>query len=124
MAQIATISGAAVAACSKNDPPRLPTVPVSVTIVRRAAVPYVVTANGVAEPMQTVAAEAQVNGILTRVNFSEGQDVSAGQVLFPIDARQYLAVLDQARAQLARDAATATNARRGAPRHAAPTENS
>ena len=119
MAQIATISVAAVAACSKNDPPRLPTVPVSVTIVRRAAVPYVVTANGVAEPMQTVAVEAQVNGILTRVNFSEGQDVSAGQVLFQIDARPYLAVLDQARAQLARDAATAANARRDATRYAA-----
>src|SRR5438045_2081571 len=119
MAQIATISVAAVAACSKNDPPRLPTVPVSVTIVRRAAVPYVVTANGVAEPMQTVAVEAQVNGILTRVNFSEGQDVSAGQVLFQIDARPYLAVLDQARAQLARDQATAANTRRDATRYAA-----
>jgi len=79
----------------------------------------VVTANGVAEPMQTVAVEAQVNGILTRVNFSEGQDVSAGQVLFQIDARPYLAVLDQARAQLARDAATAANARRDATRYAA-----
>src|SRR5947207_11662955 len=119
MAQIATISVSAVAAWSKSGPPRLPTVPVSVTIVRRAAVPYVVTANGVAEPMQTVAVEAQVNGILTRVNFSEGQDVSAGQVLFQIDARPYLAVLDQARAQLARDAATAANARRDATRYAA-----
>src|SRR5437762_895339 len=119
MAQIATISGAAVAPCSRTDPPRLPTVPVSVTIVRRAAVPYVVTANGVAEPMQTVAVEAQVNGILQRVNFSEGQSVGTGQVLFQIDARPYIAVLDQARGQLARDQATAANARRDATRYAA-----
>jgi multidrug efflux system membrane fusion protein len=118
-ASIATISVAAIVACSKNDPPRLPTVPVSVTTVRRATVPYVVIANGVAEPMQTVAVEAQVNGILNRVNFSEGQDVSAGQVLFQIDARPYVAVLDQARAQLARDEATAANARRDATRYAA-----
>jgi multidrug efflux system membrane fusion protein len=116
---IAAVAMAAIAACSKKDPPRQSRVPVSVTAVRRATVPYVVTANGVAEPMQTVAVESQVNGILQRVNFSEGQAVSAGQVLFQIDARPYIAVLDQARAQLARDEATAANARRDATRYAA-----
>ena len=75
----------AIAACSKKDPPRQPTVPVSVTTVRRASVPYVVTANGVAEAMQTVAIQAQVNGILQRVSFAEGQEVGQGQVLFQID---------------------------------------
>jgi multidrug efflux system membrane fusion protein len=83
------------------------------------SVPYVVTANGVAEPMQTVAVEAQVNGILNRVTFAEGQDVQAGQVLFQIDSRPYVAVLDQARGQLARDEAQAANARRDATRYAA-----
>ena len=115
---VAAISIAAIGACSKKDPPRQPKVPVSVTTVRRAAVPYVVRANGVAEPMQTVAVEAQVNGILQRVNFSEGQAVTAGQVLFQIDARPYVAVLNQAQAQLARDEATASNARRDATRYA------
>ena len=107
------------ASCSKSDPPRQPKVPVSVTTVKRATVPYVVTANGIAEPMQTVAVEAQVNGILNRVTFAEGQQVQAGQVLFLLDARQYVAVLDQARAQLARDAAQAANSRRDAARYAA-----
>src|SRR2546423_11203307 len=116
---IAAISMAAIAACSKNDPPRQPKVPVSVPTGRRTTVPSVVTANGVAEPMQTVAVEAQVNGILQRVNFSEGQAVQAGQVLFQIDARPYVAVLDQARGQLARDQATASNARRDATRYSA-----
>src|SRR6266513_5808608 len=116
---ITAISMAAIAACSKNDPPRQPKVPVAVTTVRRATVPYVVTANGIAEPMQTVAIQSQVNGILQRVNFSEGQSVGAGQVLFQIDARPYVAVLDQARGQLARDQATAANARRDATRYAA-----
>ena len=109
----------AIAACSKKDPPRQPTVPVSVTTVKRAIVPYVLTANGIAEPMQTVAVEAQVNGILNRVAFAEGQNVQAGQVLFQLDARQYVAVLEQARAQLARDEAQAANARRDAARYAA-----
>ena len=107
------------AACSKKDPPRQPSIPVAVTTVRRTTVPYIVTANGVAEPMQTVAVQAQVNGILQRVNFSEGQAVQAGQVMFQIDSRPYVAVLDQARGQLARDEAMAANARRDATRYAA-----
>ncbi len=81
--------------------------------------PFVITANGVAEPMQTVAVESQVNGILNRVTFTEGQEVQAGQVLFQIDARPYQAVLEQARAQLQRDEAQAANARRDATRYAA-----
>src|SRR6476620_5895174 len=108
-----------IGACSKADPPRNPSVPVSVTTVQRATVPYVVSANGVAEPMQTVEVEAQVNGILNAVTFSEGQEVQAGQVLFQLDSRPYVAALEQARAQLARDEAIAANARRDAARYAA-----
>jgi membrane fusion protein, multidrug efflux system len=118
-ASAVTVALLAIAACSKKDPPRQPTVPVSVTTVKRATIPYVVSANGVAEPMQTVAVEAQVNGILNQVTFSEGANVQAGQVLFQIDPRQYVAALDQARAQLARDEAIASNARRDAARYAA-----
>jgi membrane fusion protein, multidrug efflux system len=109
----------AIAACSKSDPPGQPKVPVSVTTVKRASIPYIVTANGVAEPMQTVAVESQVNGILNRVTFAEGQPVQAGQVLFEIDPRPYVAVLNQARAQLARDQAMAVSAQRDAVRYAA-----
>ncbi|MEA2766240.1 MAG: rane fusion protein multidrug efflux system [Gemmatimonadaceae bacterium] len=121
---VRTVSGIAfalwfAAACSKAAPPRQPSVPVSVTTVKRTSVPYVVTANGVAEPMQTVAVEAQVNGILNRVTFAEGQAVQAGQVLFELDSRPYVALLQQARAQLARDEAQAANTRREAARYAA-----
>ena len=115
---IAAFSIGAVGACSKADSTRQPPVPVIVATAKRATVPYVIAANGVAEPMQTVAVEAQVNGILNRVTFSEGQQVEANQVLFQLDARQYVAVLDQARGQLARDEAMAANARRDATRFA------
>ena len=117
---VACIAAAALVAtaCSKKDPPREATVPVSVTQVKRTSIPYVVNTNGIAEPVQTVAVEAQVNGILNRVTFSEGQEVQSGQVLFEIDARPYVAALDQARAQLARDEAMAENARRDAARYA------
>jgi multidrug efflux system membrane fusion protein len=105
--------------CSKKDAPRSAAVAVNVATVKRATIPYVLTANGVVEPTQTVAVESQVNGILNRVTFAEGQEVQAGQVLFEIDARPYQAVLNQARAQLTRDEAVAANARRDAARYAA-----
>jgi membrane fusion protein, multidrug efflux system len=107
------------AACSKSEPPKQPPIPVSVTTVRRASIPYLLTSNGIVEPMQTVAIEAQVNGILNRVAFAEGQDVSAGQVLFQIDSRPYVDALNQALGQLARDEAQAANAKREAARYAA-----
>jgi multidrug efflux system membrane fusion protein len=116
---VAGVALFAIAACSKNDPPRQPPVPVSVTTVKRASIPFIVAANGVAEPMQTVAVESQVNGILNHVTFAEGQPVQAGQVLFEIDSRPYVAVLDQARAQLVRDQAMAVSAQRDAVRYAA-----
>lgn len=110
---------AAATACSNSAPPGERSVAVTVTKVGIASIPYIVSTNGVVEPMQTVAVEAQVSGMLNRVNFTEGQDVRAGQVLLEIDARPYIAALNQARAQLARDLAVANNARREATRYAA-----
>jgi multidrug efflux system membrane fusion protein len=106
-------------ACSKAKPPRNPATPVSVASVRRTTMPYVVTSNGIVEPLQTVSVEAQVGGILKSVAFSEGQGVRAGQILFQIDSRPYVATLNQARGQLARDEAQAANAQREAARYAA-----
>jgi multidrug efflux system membrane fusion protein len=109
----------AAGACSKKEPPKRPPTPVSVTTVHRTTMPYILTSNGVVEPLQTVSVESQVNGILQRVAFSEGQDVHVGDVLFQIDSRPYVATLNQARGQLARDEAQAANARREAARYEA-----
>ncbi|MEO5902824.1 MAG: efflux RND transporter periplasmic adaptor subunit [Gemmatimonadaceae bacterium] len=87
------------------------------TTVHRTTMPYVISSNGVVEPLQTVSIEAQVGGILKSVSFAEGQDVHLGEVLFQIDSRPYVATLNQARAQLARDEAQAANARREAARY-------
>lgn len=107
------------AGCSKSGPPKQPSIPVSVAAATRRSIPYIVTTNGVVEPLQTVDVEAQVGGILNRVTFQEGQDVQVGQVLFVIDSRPYVATLNQARGQLARDEAQAANARRDAARYTA-----
>jgi multidrug efflux system membrane fusion protein len=61
---------------------------------------------------------AQVEGIVQRVAFREGQDVVKGQVLFEIDSRPYRATHQQALANLARDRANAENAQREAQRYA------
>ncbi|MEO6778333.1 MAG: efflux RND transporter periplasmic adaptor subunit, partial [Gemmatimonadaceae bacterium] len=108
---------ASVAGCSKPAPKKTEAIPVVVATARRSAVPYTLTINGVVEPLQTAAVEAQVGGILTDVAFTEGQTVRAGDVLFRIDARPYVATLDQAKGQLARDQAQAANAKRDATRY-------
>jgi membrane fusion protein, multidrug efflux system len=99
------------AACSKPQPrpPRLP-VTVAVVTARRADVPYVIEANGVVTPIQSAAVTAQVDGIVTRVAFQEGQEVTKGQVLFQIDPRPYQNAYEEAVAALQRDSASAANA--------------
>ena len=107
------------AGCSKPKPERQQKIPVIVAAAQRSAVPYTININGVVEPMQTAAVEAQVGGILTRVTFAEGQMVTSGEVLFEIDPRPYVAALDQARGQLARDEAQAVSARHDSTRYQA-----
>jgi multidrug efflux system membrane fusion protein len=101
------------AGCSKKQDARSrPPVPVLVARVKKADVPYTVEANGVVTPLQTAAVTAQVEGIIQRVAFREGQDVVKGQVLFEIDSRPYRASYQQALANLARDRANAENMQR------------
>jgi multidrug efflux system membrane fusion protein len=107
------------AGCSKPAPAAKPPAAVAVATAERRAAPYVVVANGVVEPMRTVAVQSQVSGVLTAVHFAEGDEVRAGQPLFTIDPRPYAAALRQARAVLARDEAQAESARREAERFAA-----
>ena len=106
-------------ACKGKAPEHAVSIPVSVAPVIRVDAPAVLTANGVVEPVQTVAVEAQVGGTLTEVNFEEGDEVSEGQILFRIDSRPFEAALRQAEATLARDRAQALNAQKEAERYKA-----
>jgi multidrug efflux system membrane fusion protein len=72
--------------------------------------PFDIDATGTVEPIQTVAVQAQVGGILRRIAFKEGDEVKQGQLLFELDPRPYQAALNQALAALSRDRAQATNA--------------
>ncbi len=96
--------------CDKQDQAPTAAVPVMVAPVERRAVPFELGAPGVVEPLQTVAVQPQVSGLIERVAFTEGQEVRKGQVLFQIDPRPFQAALAQAQATLARDSAQAANA--------------
>ena len=105
------------AACAKKKPPPTPAVPVTVAVAERRAVPFELPATGTVEPIQTVAVQAQVSGVIQRVAFKEGEEVKQGQVLFQLDPRPYRAAFEQAAAILERDRAQAANAAQEAKRY-------
>ena len=112
---IATVSGA----CGKPSAPPKPPVAVTVAHSERGEAPFIVTANGIVEPLQSVDVQSQVGGVLLKVHFREGDEVHEGQLLFTIGPRPYEAALRQAEAGLARDVAQAENAKRDSARFAA-----
>ena len=117
--QIAVAVLALAVACGGPKTEHAVSVPVSVSPAVRIDAPAMVAANGVVEPVQTVAVEAQVGGILTDVRFQEGEEVGEGQILFRIDPRPFESALRQSEAALARDRAQAQNAQREAERYKA-----
>ncbi len=100
------------AACQGDQTRAVPMVPVVTAPVVRRDVPVILVATGTVEPIQTVHVRAQVDGVVTQVRFKEGDNVTAGQVLFQIDPRRYQADFDKARATMARDQSQATQAQR------------
>jgi multidrug efflux system membrane fusion protein len=79
--------------------------------VRTGDAPLELSAMGQVLSSQSVSVRAQVSGALTRIHFTEGADVKAGDKLFDIDAAPYQAAVAQAKAQLARDRAAAESAK-------------
>jgi multidrug efflux system membrane fusion protein len=84
---------------------------VTVDRVVRKEMPLDISVVGTVEAYSTVAVRAQVTGELRSVNFRQGEDVQAGQVLFLLDHRPLEAALHQAEANLERDTAQAANAK-------------
>lgn len=98
--------------CKDAAPPAPSAATVRVTTVERRDLPVVVPATGTVEPIQTAAVAAQVDGLVQRVAFREGDEVQAGQALFLIDPAPYQAQLAQQEALLARDLVQLANAER------------
>ncbi len=91
--------------------------PVSVAVSTSKDMPVEIAAIGTVEPFATVGIKSQVNGILDKVTFREGERVEKGDLLFAIDPRPFAARLEQAQAALAKDQAALANARKQAGRY-------
>jgi multidrug efflux system membrane fusion protein len=106
--------------CGKKQVAAGPPAPVPVRVAKaeQRTVPVQVTAIGNVEAFATVSIKPLVSGTLESIHFNEGQDVRKGDLLFMIDRKPFEAAVAQAQANLARDAATAKNARVEATRYA------
>jgi membrane fusion protein, multidrug efflux system len=106
-------------ACSGSveKPKPKPPVPVTIGVSMRKTVPVQIRIIGSVESISTVSIKSQVNGMLEKVHFREGDDVSRGALLFSIDSRPYEAALRQAKAALSRDVAQEKFARDQARRY-------
>lgn len=105
------------AGCGSRTGGTAPKVPVSVARAERRSLPYELEATGTVEPIRSVDVLPQVNGTILRVDFAEGDEVAAGQILFEIDPRPYRAALQQAEGTLLRDVTQAQSAAREAARY-------
>ncbi|MEX0535324.1 efflux RND transporter periplasmic adaptor subunit [Raoultella terrigena] len=67
--------------------------------------------NGRIEAVESVQLRPRVSGYIDKVNYTDGQEVKKGEVLFTIDDRTYRAALEQAQAELSRSKTQASLAR-------------
>jgi len=85
-------------------------IPVAAATATVQPLEHTLTVLGTVTARSTVTVRAQVDGQLTKVAFSEGQLVHAGDLLAQIDERPFEAALANARANLERDDAQLQNA--------------
>jgi len=80
-------------------------VPVVVATAAKGDLPVFLNGLGNVTAFNTVTVRSRVDGQIVKINFVEGQNVSAGQALVEIDPRPYQVQLEQAEGQLAKDQA-------------------
>ncbi len=86
-------------------------VQVTTAQVKRSDLPITVEAIGNVEASESVSVTPQISGLLKRVYFTQGQNVTKGQLLFEIDSRLQNAELSQTEALLSRSKASIKEAR-------------
>jgi multidrug efflux system membrane fusion protein len=92
-----------------DDPPR--PVPVIAATVQEKDFPIVLTGIGNVTALNSATVRSMVTEQIISVDFKDGQSVKKGQLLAQLDPSAYQAQLDQAEANLARDAAHLENGR-------------
>jgi RND family efflux transporter MFP subunit len=92
--------------------PAGPPVSVTTVAVKKRDVDVMLDATGTVTALNSVDIRPQIASTITKVNIREGQFVSAGQLLFTLDARNDEVNVTKARAQLAKDQAALADAQR------------
>jgi multidrug efflux system membrane fusion protein len=98
-------------------PPDAPVIPVMAAKVAQKPMPIELHAIGAGEAHATVSVESQVAGIVQAVNYQQGQFVRKGDLLVSLDDRPFVASLQLAEANLAKDKAQAELAKVQAARY-------
>jgi membrane fusion protein, multidrug efflux system len=103
-----------------SPPPASPPPPPEVVVLALKTEPVTMTAElpGRTVPVMVSEVRPQIRGLIQRRLFTEGQQVTAGQVLYHIDPALYQADYDNAKATLARAEAARVSARLLAERYA------
>lgn len=87
-----------------------PPIPVTAGVAETRDMPVYVRGIGSVQAFNTVTVKSRVDGQIVKVDFVEGQEVKAGDLLFEIDPRPFEAALAQAIANQQRDQAQLVSA--------------
>jgi len=124
------VAGLSLAACSRSDgdakskaAPPAPAVPVTAATVETRDMPVVLDGIGNVQASSTVSVYSLLSGQIFQVHFKEGQDVSAGALLFSVDPRPFEAALQQAQATMAQHQAAVAQAEANLARDQAQADN-
>ena len=107
-----TSASAAPATASASAGAAGPPVSVTTVAVQKRDVEVMLEATGTVSALNSVDIRPQVASVIQKVHIREGQFVTAGQLLFTLDARSDEVNLAKARAQLAKDQAALADAER------------
>ena len=100
--------GPAAAGSAASGPP----ISVTTVAVQKRDVDVMLDATGTVTALNSVDIRPQIASTITRVHIKEGQFVTAGQLLFTLDARNDEVNVTKAKAQLAKDLASLADAQR------------
>jgi multidrug efflux system membrane fusion protein len=100
-------SGGAAAAPNDATPP---SVPVTAEKAATRDMPVYVRGIGTVQAFNSVSIKSRVDGQIVKVDFKEGQEVKAGDLLFEIDPRPFQAAMAQAQASKQKDEASLVSA--------------
>jgi multidrug efflux system membrane fusion protein len=76
-------------ACSGDAGKSAPSVPVMTALVKKQSVPINLISIGTVQSLRTVEVKSQVDGVIAKINFKEGDEVKVGDPLVTLDQRPF-----------------------------------